>query len=50
VTLLKAKKRDKKLADKTEYTLPEGSKLLQDTDFQGCTLENIAILQQKKQR
>ena len=42
------KKHDKKLADETDYCLPEGSKLFQDTGFQGFTLENVAILQPKK--
>jgi hypothetical protein len=37
---VESKKHDKKLADETAYTLPEGSKLVQDTGFQGFTLEN----------
>jgi hypothetical protein len=45
---VEGKKHDKKLADETSYTLPEGSKLCQDTGFQGFTLENVAILQPKK--
>jgi len=45
---VESKKHDKKLADETTYTLPEGSKLGQDTGFQGFTLENVAILQPKK--
>ncbi|MBU0703425.1 MAG: transposase family protein [Chloroflexi bacterium] len=45
---VEGKKHDKKLADETDYTLPEGSKLCQDTGFQGFTLENVAILQPKK--
>ncbi len=45
---VESKKHDKKLADETDYILPEGSKLCQDTGFQGFTLENVAILQPKK--
>ncbi|MCQ3978358.1 MAG: hypothetical protein DPW09_33445 [Anaerolineae bacterium] len=45
---VESKKHDKKLADETVYTLPEGSKLCQDTGFQGFTLDNVAILQPKK--
>jgi hypothetical protein len=45
---VESKKHDKKLADETAYTLPEGSKLGQDTGFQGFTLENVSILQPKK--
>jgi hypothetical protein len=36
------------LADESDYCLPEGSILIQDTGFQGFTLENVAILQPKK--
>ena len=45
---VESKKHDKKLADETEYILPDGSKLVQDTGFQGFSLENVAILQPKK--
>jgi hypothetical protein len=45
---VEGKKHDKKLADETTYTLPAGSKLAQDTGFQGFTLEDVAILQPKK--
>jgi len=45
---VEGKKHDKKLADETNYVLPKGSKLCQDTGFQGFTLENVAILQPKK--
>lgn len=45
---VESKKHDKKLADETNYNLPEGSQLSQDTGFQGFTLENVAILQPKK--
>ena len=36
---VESKKHDKKLADETSYTLPDGSKLVQDTGFQGFTLD-----------
>jgi len=39
---------DKKLADQTLYTLPEGTILSQDTGFQGFSLDNVTILQPKK--
>jgi hypothetical protein len=45
---VEGKKHDKKLADETDYTLPSGSKLAQDTGFQGFSLDNVAILQPKK--
>jgi hypothetical protein len=45
---VESKKHDKKLADETDYRLPEGSKLVQDTGFQGFRLDNVAILQPKK--
>ena len=45
---VESKKHDKKLADESHYTLPAGSKLVQDTGFQGFSLENVAILQPKK--
>ena len=45
---VESKKSDKKLADETEYILPAGSNLVQDTGFQGFSLENVAILQPKK--
>ena len=45
---VEGKKHDKKLADETDYCLPAGSKLCQDTGFQGFTLDNVAILQPKK--
>jgi len=45
---VESKKHDKKLADETTYILPEGSKLCQDTGFQGFTLANGTILQPKK--
>lgn len=45
---VESKKHDKKLADETDYCLPEGSTLFQDTGFQGFKLENVAIIQPKK--
>ena len=42
------KQHDKKLADESDYTLPSGSRLAQDTGFQGFKPENVAILQPKK--
>ena len=45
---VEGKKHDKKLADETDYVLPDKSKLCQDTGFQGFTLENVVILQPKK--
>lgn len=42
------KRHDKKLADESDYDLPPGSKLAQDTGFQGFKLENVMILQPKK--
>jgi hypothetical protein len=42
------KKHDKKLADETMSFLPEGSRLAQDTGFQGFTLNHVTILQPKK--
>ncbi|MCI5227042.1 MAG: transposase [Candidatus Electrothrix sp. AX2] len=42
------KKHDKKIADESEYRLPEGSKLLQDTGFQGFSVSNVEILQPAK--
>ena len=45
---VEGKRHDKKLADETEYTLPKGSRLAQDTGFQGFKLDQVAILQPKK--
>lgn len=45
---VESKKHDKKLADETPYHLPEGSKLVQDTGFQGFRLDKVHILQPKK--
>jgi hypothetical protein len=42
------KKHDKKLADESGYCLPPGSRLGQDTGFQGFSLNQVAILQPKK--
>ena len=45
---VEGKRHDKRLADETDYTLPTGSRLAQDTGFQGFTLEQVTILQPKK--
>jgi hypothetical protein len=42
------KKHDKKLADEQVLTFPPGSKLWQDTGFQGYAPENVIIFQPKK--
>lgn len=42
------KKHDKKLADESDYALPAGSRLVQDTGFQGFSLDEITIIQPKK--
>lgn len=45
---VEGKKHDKKIADESGYKLPEGSKLLQDTGFQGFSVSNVEILQPTK--
>ncbi len=45
---VESKKSDKKLADESDYCLPEGSILIQDTGFQGFNLEGVIIIQPKK--
>lgn len=42
------KKHDKKIADEEDYRFPPGSKLLQDTGFQGFQPEGVIIVQPKK--
>lgn len=42
------KRHDKKLADDEGYRFPPGSKLLQDTGFQGYQPEGVTIIQPKK--
>lgn len=42
------KKHDKKIADETELALPDGSRLCQDTGFQGFGLPNVTMIQPKK--
>ena len=42
------KKHDKKIADESEYRLPAGSTLLQDTGFQGFSVPNVTVLQPTK--
>ncbi len=45
------KKHDKKVADETDYQLPQDSQLYQDSGFQGFTLAGVTIIQpQKKPR
>lgn len=39
---------DKRIADESRYTLPEGSVLGQDSGFQGFTIPGVIILQPKK--
>ena len=39
---------DKRIADATDYRLPSGSVLYQDSGFQGFTLPGINIIQPKK--
>ena len=45
---VEGKKHDKKLADESDYRLPAGCKLVQDTGFQGFNLEDVLILQPQK--
>lgn len=45
---VEGKRHDKKLADESNYTLPAGSQLAQDTGFQGFDLTEVTILQPKK--
>ncbi|MGK5094256.1 transposase family protein, partial [Deltaproteobacteria bacterium TL4] len=45
---VEGKKHDKKLADESEYVFAEGSVLLQDTGFQGFTVEGVSIVQPMK--
>jgi hypothetical protein len=42
------KKHDKKIADEEGYRFPPGSKLLQDTGFQGYQPEGVTVVQPKK--
>jgi len=42
------KRHDKKLADDEHYRFPAGSKLLQDTGFQGYAPEGVTVIQPKK--
>ena len=45
---VEGRKHDKTLADESEYRLPEGSELLQDTGFQGFWVKGVVILQPQK--
>lgn len=47
---VEGKKHDKKLADESNYQLPKGSQLLQDTGFQGFSVEEVEIIQPKKKQ
>lgn len=42
------KRHDKKIADEEAYRFPPGSKLLQDTGFQGHNPEGVTVIQPKK--
>lgn len=42
------KKHDKKIADEEDYSFPKGSKLWQDTGFQGFSPDGVTIKQPKK--
>lgn len=42
------KRHDKKIADEEDHRFPSGSKLLQDTGYQGYRPEGVMILQPKK--
>ena len=43
------RRHDKRIADATEYRLPKGSVLYQDSGFQGFTLPDINIIQPEKE-
>ena len=43
------KRHDKKLADDKDHCFPPGSKLLQDTGFEGYSPEGVPVIQPKKQ-
>jgi hypothetical protein len=45
---VEGKKHDKKVADEQAYRLPAGSRLLQDTGFQGFSVPEVQIVQPKK--
>lgn len=45
---VEGKRHDKKLAEQAAFTLPDGSRLLQDLGFQGFALDGVVILQPKK--
>jgi hypothetical protein len=44
------KKHDKKISDEAGYVLPKGSKLLQDTGFQGFRVDNVRTVQPTKKK
>ena len=45
---MEGKKHDKKIADEVAIAYPEGTRLQQDTGFQGFAPEGVIILQPKK--
>jgi len=45
---VEGKRHDKKLADESDYEMPPGSQLAQDSGFQGFKAKNVTILQPKK--
>lgn len=42
------KAHDKRIADESDYTLPDGSELYQDTGFQGFQRAQVRVIQPKK--
>jgi hypothetical protein len=47
-TTCEGKKHDKKATDEAGYSFPDGSRVYQDTGFQGFTCAGVTILQPKK--
>jgi hypothetical protein len=45
---VEGRRNDKRLADESDYRVPQGSVLVQDAGFQGFRLEGVAILQPEK--
>jgi hypothetical protein len=44
------RKHDKKISDEAGYVLPKGSSLLQDTGFQGFSVDDVLIFQPMKKK
>jgi hypothetical protein len=42
------KAHDKRIADESDYTFPDGSELYQDTGFQGFQRAHVTVIQPKK--